>query len=130
MNRYARSFRSLIVWREAKKYTLKIYQLTKSFPQQELYGLSSQLRRASSSVMANIAEGNERYSQNDRLHFFSMARSSLVETDCHLELAYDLGYLNDKDYSEILNHLNQTGYLLAKFITSNHQTPSLRSLRT
>jgi len=66
--------------------------------------------------MANIAEGNERLTKKDRLHFFTVARSSLVETDCHLELAYDLKYLSDSNYDKLVNQLNKTAYLLSQFI--------------
>ena len=66
---YNRSFRQLIVWKNAEELTLEIYRFTKLFLSEEKYGLSSQLRRAASSIMANIAEGNERLSYKDRLRF-------------------------------------------------------------
>jgi four helix bundle protein len=118
MNQYFDSFRKLIVWREAKKLTLEIYRVTAEFPLHERYGIVSQLRRAATSVMANIAEGNERKTKKDRLHFFSMSKSSLSETDCFLELSYDLQYINPTHYSLTLSQLNKTAYLLLKLISS------------
>lgn len=118
MNQYPGSFRSLVVWREAKKLVLQMYSITDSFPRHEMYRISDQLRRASSSVMANIAEGNERPTQKDRVHFFSIARSSLMETDCYLDLAHELQYLPDEIYRPLLDQINKTAYLLTKFITN------------
>lgn len=70
MRHYDGSFRGLVAWQEAKKLALEVYRITTFFPKHELYGLSIQLRRAASSVMANIAEGNERRTPKDRLNFF------------------------------------------------------------
>lgn len=118
MNIYKGSFRDLVVWRESKQLTLEIYRITSQFPKHELYGLTNQLRRSSSSVMANIAEGNYRNTNKDRLNFFIISRSSLAETDCYLDLAHDLKYLNDEDYQNLLDQLNKTAYLLIKLISS------------
>jgi len=117
-NQYGNSFRKLIVWQEAKILTLKIYKITTAFPQHELYGIVSQLRRSSSSIMANIAEGNNRRTKNDKIRFFTMAQSSLCETDCFLELAYELQYLSKEKYSLLLDQLNKTAFLLNKLIRS------------
>jgi len=118
MNQYSDSFRKLVVWQEAKKLAVEIYQITSKFPKHEQYGIVSQLRRASSSVMANIAEGNERKSIKERLHFFSIAKTSLSETDCFLELAYELQYLRTDEYSPELSQINKTAYLLLKLMSS------------
>lgn len=118
MQKYSSTFRRLIVWQKAKTLTLEIYRLTKSFPQEEKYGLVSQMRRAASSVMANIAEGNERPSKNDCVHFLAMAKGSLVEIDCFLDLAFALHYISDAEYQQTLDILNITAYLLRKFVLS------------
>src|SRR5690606_25569471 len=102
MRKYENSFRDLIVWQKAKDLTLTVYRYTKNFPPEEKYGLTSQLRRSSSSIMANLAEGNERKIKADRVHFFVMAKSSLTEVDCWFELAHELGYLNDEEYERCL----------------------------
>lgn len=116
MNNRNGTFRKLIVWKEACELTLMVYKSTESFPSAEKYGLVSQLRRASSSVMANIAEGNERIKLNDRRHFFIISRSSLVEVDNHIELSYRLKYLNTTDYDQLRSQICKTDYLLKKFI--------------
>ncbi len=112
------SFEKLIVWQEANKLTLFTYKITKYFPVDEKYGLISQMRRCSSSVMANIAEGNERIKRNDRFHFFVMAKSSLVELHCHSVLSLQLNYLTDQQHKKMLELINKTGYLLKKFMLS------------
>jgi four helix bundle protein len=117
-NSYPKTFRQLIVWQETKKLCLNIYRITKNFPQEEIYTLVSQLRRAAYSVLANIAEGNERKGIKDRLNFFNIARGSLVELDCLLELSSDLSYLNENDYKNLLEKINKVAYLLNKFITA------------
>ena len=113
MNTYNKSFRNLVVWKESKILTLSVYEITKTFPTHEIYGITSQLRRASSSIMANIAEGNDRNTNKDKIKFFCIARASLAETDCFLELAYDLKYIDKEEYSGQLNQLNKTAYLLS-----------------
>jgi four helix bundle protein len=88
-----RDFRKIEAWRLADDLTVAVYRHTQSFPKEEIYGLTSQLRRASYSVPANIAEGAGRNSQRDYLHFLYIARGSLAETRYFLHLASRLGYL-------------------------------------
>lgn len=96
-----RDFRSLLVWRKSHELTLKVYRVTKSFPADERFGLTSQLRRSCSSVPANIAEGCGRASEADFGRFLTLAAGSASETEYHLLLATDLGYLQQPD-SELL----------------------------
>jgi len=91
-----RKHRELLVWQEAIELSILIYRLTESFPRSETYGLASQLRRAATSVPANIAEGSARTGTNELLHFLSFASGSLSELDTHLEIAARLGYLPDR----------------------------------
>jgi four helix bundle protein len=115
MSSYQKSFRHLVVWQKAKILTKSIYMITKNFPQDEKFGIISQLKRASSSIMANIAEGNQRKSKKERCRFIEIARGSLVEVDCHIDLALELEYLSIEDYNVIEELINKTGYLLYKF---------------
>jgi len=115
---YQRTFRKLIVWQKAKELTLKVYQLTKRFPSDEKFGLSSQIKRASVSVMSNIAEGNERNGVRDKLHFFNISYSSLVEVDSHSELALALEYITKSDYEHLIELINKTGFLLCRLSES------------
>lgn len=91
-----RKHRDLLVWQESVELALLVYRLTDSFPKSELYGLVSQLRRAATSVPANIAEGAARTGTAELLHFLSIAHGSLSELDTHMEIAHRLGYLQDR----------------------------------
>jgi len=89
-----KGFEDLEIWKEAHKLTVKIYETTRNFPKDELYGLISQLRRSASSVAANIAEGHSRDTTKEFIKFLYNARASAAETEYHLILSRDLGYLN------------------------------------
>lgn len=88
-----RNFRNIKAWRCADDLAVAVYDATKAFPREELYGLTGQLRRASVSVAANIAEGSAREGHRDYLHFLHIARGSLVETQYHIHLAQRLGFI-------------------------------------
>ena len=88
----AGSFHDLEVWRAAHTFVLDVYPMTAAFPKQELFGLTSQLRRAAVSVPANIAEGFSRRGRADKARFFNIAEASLAECRYYLTLARDLGY--------------------------------------
>ena len=90
----AKAFTDLVVWQKAHKLTLCIYAISKQFPRQELYGLTSQLRRAAVSVPANIAEGFKKRGRADKARFLNIAHGSLEETRYYLILAKDLGYVD------------------------------------
>ena len=93
MNRaLAKSFTDLVVWQKAHALVLAIYRLTDAFPKSELYGLTSQLRRAAISIPANIAEGFRKRGLADKLRFYNIAQGSLEETRYYLILSGDLGY--------------------------------------
>ncbi len=97
-----KSFNDLKVWQDAHKATLEIYRQTETFPKSEQFGIIDQLRRAVSSIGANIAEGFGRYHFKDKIRFYQQARGSAVETQNHLMLAKDLGYLKQDEYSKII----------------------------
>jgi four helix bundle protein len=90
----------LIVWQKAHGFVLGVYQATKAFPREELYGLTSQFRRAAVSIPANIAEGFRKQSKTDKARFLNIAEGSLEECRYYLILAHDLGYLD----SDTLSH--------------------------
>ena len=89
-----REFEDLVVWRESQNLAVEVYTITKLFPKDELYGITSQIRRSSSSVSANIAEGFGRSSRKELLYFYSVANGSLLETKNFLYLAEKLGYID------------------------------------
>jgi len=88
----AKTFRDLIVWQKAHAFVLSAYKLSERFPQREVYGLTSQFRRAAVSIPANIAEGFKKRSRTDKARFMNIAQGSLEECRYYLILATDLGY--------------------------------------
>lgn len=92
-----RNYDKIQAWRLADDLTVEIYEKTRAFPKEEMYGLTSQLRRASYSVPANIVEGSARESKRDYLHFLHIARGSLSESQYFVHLAGRLGYLSAAD---------------------------------
>jgi four helix bundle protein len=96
------SFEQLTVWQESQELAVLVYGLTKDFPKEEQFGITSQLRRAASSVSANIAEGFGRLSVNDKQHFLTIAYGSLLETKNFLYLANRLGYITAASLERIL----------------------------
>jgi len=116
--KYQNSFRHLIVWQEAKKLTLFIYTITKTFPTEEKFAMTSQIRRAAYSIMANIAEGNSKKYHKGRCNFFDIAKGSLNEVDSFGEIAKELKYINEQNYNKLMELINKVGYLLNKFINS------------
>lgn len=105
----AKTFRDLIVWQKAHQFVLEVYRLSEDFPKREDYSLTSQLRRASISIPANIAEGFKKKGNADKARFMNIAQGSLEEVRYYLILANDLGYANT---SLIQNQLDEVGRLL------------------
>src|SRR5688500_5538097 len=93
-------FEELLAWQQGHELALATYQLTKKFPAEEKFGITSQLRRAASSITANIAEGFARYHFNDKIRFYYQARGSNAEVQNFLLLARDLGYIDAKTCNE------------------------------
>src|ERR1044071_8964642 len=96
-----RDYTKIDAWRLADDLTVAVYERTRSFPKDELYGLTSQLRRASYSVPANIVEGASRESKKDYLHFLYIARGSLSESQYFIHLAKRLGYLSSSEAEKL-----------------------------
>ena len=94
-------FKNLKVWSKAHGLTLDIYQCTRSFPKDEIYGLTSQMRRAAASIAANIAEGCGRRSDPEMKRFVQIARGSANELEYHLLLAKDLQFLGSPEFVEL-----------------------------
>ncbi|MCL1875330.1 MAG: four helix bundle protein [Synergistaceae bacterium] len=96
-------YKDLIVWQKAMDLVCLIYEITKAFPKEELYGLTSQIRRAAVSVPSNIAEGQGRKSTAEFRHFLSIARGSLAEVETQLIIAVRLNYLGKSQFQEIMD---------------------------
>src|SRR5215211_6737535 len=97
----AKNFEDLLVWQKAHALVLKVYTVTGSFPNSELYGLVSQMRRAAVSVAANIAEGFKRRGRPDKARFMNVAQGSLEELRYYFILASDLGFVKDPERESI-----------------------------
>jgi four helix bundle protein len=110
------NFRNLKVWQKAHMLTLDVYKATKSFPREEMYGLTSQIRRASVSIAANIAEGTCRNGDADFGRFLQMAIGSASEVEYHLLLAQDLDLLKTADCQRLSNEVVEVKRMLASLI--------------
>lgn len=107
-----RSHRDLVVWQKAMDLVVTVYRATESFPKAETYGLTSQIRRAVTSIPANIAEGQGRRLTKEFVYFLANARGSLWELDTHLESATRLGFLNSDTHQELQSQLDEVGRML------------------
>lgn len=107
-------FEKLIVWQESRNLAVKVYELTKEFPEAEKFGLSSQIRRAITSVCANIAEGSTRKSQKDKEHFYRIAYGSLMELLAHLIISTDLNYISNQQQMDLRMDIEKISLKLYK----------------
>lgn len=110
--KYQKGFRGLYAWREAHNLTLAVYKVTKSFPKEERYGITDQLRRAASSIGAQLAEGSCMKTSVHRKSFYDRAHGSAAEVDNFLELSHDLQYLNTTQYDVLLQKINHVSFLV------------------
>ncbi len=113
-----RNFEDLEVWQLAHTLTLELYRLTKAFPRDEIFGLTSQIRRAAGSIGANLAEGCGRWGEAELARYVQIAMGSASELHNHLRLATDLGYVAETDYLITLSALTS----IRKMLTSLLQT--------
>lgn len=113
-----RSHRDLIVWQKGMELVVAVYGISKNFPKEETYGLTSQLRRAAVSIPANIAEGQGRRLPREFAQFLAHARGSLLELDTLLELAQRLGYIKESEYFKIKERVNEVGRILNGLLRS------------
>jgi four helix bundle protein len=111
-----KDFRKQKAWEKSHQLTLAIYKASEDFPREELYGLTSQIRRASSSIPANIAEGCGKNGEAELARFFQMARGSASELEYHLLLARDLDFLPVSEYERLTKELGEMQRMLASFI--------------
>jgi len=95
------SYKDLIIWQKSILLIEKIYELTRVFPKEELYGLTNQIRRAAVSVASNIAEGQSRGSLKEYIQFLTISFGSIAEVDTQLYIAMKIDYINEKQYQEI-----------------------------
>jgi len=109
----SKTFQDLVVWQKSHKLVLEIYKMTCSFPKEELFGLTSQIRRAAVSVPANIAEGYKRRGKREKVRFFNISQASLEEVRYYLILTEDLCYAKTE---KILGPLDEVAGMLAAYM--------------
>lgn len=121
-----KDFKELKVWVKTHELTLSVYKSTRSFPREEVYGLTSQIRRAAASIGANIAEGCGRRSDGEFHRFLQIARGSASELEYHLFLARDLHFLAEDDFRRLELNVAEVQRMLTSLAQSLTQVPSPR----
>ena len=120
------NYRQLKVWEKAHTLALGVYRTTRIFPSEEKYGLAAQLRRASVSVVSNIAEGAGRQSDREQMRFLRIARGSVHELECQLQLSKDLGYIRSGMWSNLDGQAQEISKMINGLISSLVQQPERR----
>ena len=128
MDKKINSYKDLIVWQKAVALVTSIYALTKSFPQEEKFGIVSQLNRASVSIPSNIAEGWGRESSKNYLQFLKIARGSVMETETLLVISKNLNYIDDSKYEGISQEIEEVSRILQGLINSIQQKIKLQTV--
>jgi four helix bundle protein len=121
-----KSHHDLTVWRASIALAKSVYEVTRSFPKEELYGLTSQIRRASVSIASNIAEGSARQGTKELVQFLYIAVGSANELDTHLEICREVGITSDKDSKAIQHDISEVLRMLRGLIRSLKATPAAR----
>ena len=115
----AKSFEDLIVWQKSHQLVLEVYKFSESFPKAEMFGITSQIRRSSASVAANIAEGFKKWGIKDKLRFMNISQGSLEETRYFLILARDLGY---GEIEQLSNTAQEVSKLIESYMSKLRQS--------
>ena len=111
-----RTFKDIIAWQKSYEYCLCVYEVTRTFPDFEKFGLRSQFTRAAISIPANIAEGYKKLSKADKLRFFNIAQGSIEECRCYNILSRDLGYISEESFCLLEDKLNVASTFLNLYI--------------
>jgi four helix bundle protein len=115
-NKIGMEYTELEVWKEARGLVNFVYQISKTFPKEEVYGLTSQIRRCAVSIPSNIAEGCGRITSADTIQFLQISRGSLYELETQLFLALDQGYLNKEEFDELFIQILKCKKLINGFV--------------
>jgi len=115
MTEMTKSFKELEAWKKAHEFVLSIYKITESFPKNEIFGLTSQFRRAAVSIASNIAEGYRKHGKADKLRFYNIAQGSQEECSYYVILSKDLQYISETDFNKLSNLLNNASKLLNNY---------------
>lgn len=120
-NSKIKSFTDLLSWQHSHGLAVAIYQYTKPFPKEEIFGLTNQMRRSAVSVPSNIAEGFSRQTFKDKLQFYSIALGSLTELQSQLMIARDVGYLDSNDFNEVADKSIEARKLICKLVAKTKE---------
>jgi four helix bundle protein len=112
MDNKSKGFESLDVWKYSLDLTKTIYKITSTFPKEEIFGLTNQIRRASVSIGSNIAEGSAKNSGKEFLRYISIALGSSAEVKAQILIAFEIGFLNEENKIELLDKINKIGKML------------------
>jgi len=115
------SYKDLEVWKKGVRFSIEIYAVTREFPANEIYGVTSQVRRAAAAVPANIAEGYGRESSGSYIQFLRIARGSLNETETFLYIAHGLNYMEKKMLNQLIEKTTELGKMLNSLIKKLNQ---------
>ena len=118
MEKELKAFRKLLVWQRAHELTLMLYKASEKFPKHEMFGLTSQIRRAVVLIESNIAEGYALGTSPNYLRHLRISVGSLAEVECQTEIAHDLNYLSDESYAKLTEKAREIGYLLSRLKAS------------
>ena len=118
---YISAYKNLNVWQKANHPVLEVYKYSKKFPKDEVFGLTSQIRRCAVSVPANIVEGYGRNTKKDKTHFYYISRGSLNELEYYINLAFQLGYFNKNEHEILVGLKDAVGRLLSGFIKASEK---------
>jgi len=118
-----KSYTNLNVWISSRELVKQLYLFTKDFPKEEVYALTSQMRRAVISIPSNIAEGVARNHDKETIQFLHISKGSIYELETQLYLSYDIGYLNEDQLSLILNKIEECKKLISGFINYYRNKP-------
>jgi len=121
-----KSHHDLTVWRASIALTKSVYEITRSFPKEEMYGLTSQIRRASVSIAGNIAEGSARQGTKEVVQFLYIAAGSANELDTHFEICREVGFTSEKDSKAIQHDISEVLKMLRGLIRSLKAVPAAR----
>ena len=118
--------KDLIVYQKAKQLVIDVYKLLEQFPDSERFALCGQLRRAVVSIPSNIAEGMGRVSGKDQAHFLNIAYGSLMEVYAQLDIAHDLGYVNDEMFNQVESDIEEISKMLSAMASLRSISPASR----
>lgn len=116
--RNEKGYRKLIAWQKANILAHLVYDVTEDFPKAEIFGITSQMRRAVLSVCANIVEGYSRQTLKDRRHFYQMAAASLTELEFFIDFSFERKYMDSEKYQKVLNISGETARILYGLVKS------------